>query len=56
MSSVRYRFVDMQFSSFCELPGDEHLLFVPTVVLVYHPSFEVELSLIGSVLLRNMAN
>ena len=28
----------MPLTSFCELPGDDHLTFVPAVVLVYHPS------------------
>ena len=51
MSCVSYRFVD---TSFCELPGDDHLTFVPSIVLVYHPSLEVELLFIGSELLFNM--
>ena len=45
----------MPFTSFCELPGDDHLTFVPAVVFVYRP-LTVELSFIGSVLLFNMAN
>ena len=56
MSHVRYRFVDMPFTSFCELPEDDHLTFVPAVMLVYHPSLEFQLSFIGSVLLLNIAN
>ena len=46
----------MPFTSFCELLRDNHLTFIPAVVLVYHPSLEVELSFIGSVLLFNMGN
>ena len=46
----------MPFTSFCELPGDNHLTFVPAVVLVYHSSLEVELSFIDNVLLFNMVN
>ena len=38
MSRVRYRCVVIPFTSFCELPGDDHFTFVPAVVLVYHPS------------------
>ena len=56
VSCVRFRFADMPFTSFCELPRHDHLMFVPAVVLVYRPSHEVELSFIGSVLLFKMAN
>ena len=28
----------MPFTSFCELPRDDHLTFIPAVMLVYHPS------------------
>ena len=55
MSRARYSFVELPFTSFCELPGDDHLTFVPTVFHVCHP-LEVELSFIGSVLLFNTAN
>ena len=35
------------FTSFCELTLDNHLMFVHTEILIYHPSLEVELSLIA---------
>ena len=54
MSRVRYRFVDLPFTAFCELPGDDHLTFVPAVEIVYNPSLEVELSFIDSGMLFNM--
>ena len=53
MSPVRYRFVDIPFTSFCELPVDDHLTFVPAVVLVYHLSLKVEHSFIGSVVVEH---
>ena len=31
----------MPFTSFCELSGDDHLTFVPALVLIYYPSLEV---------------
>ena len=46
----------MSFTSFCELPGEDNFMFIPAVVLVYHPSLENELSFIGSALQFNMAN
>ena len=56
MSRVLYKFVEMLFTSLCELPGYDHLTFVPAVVLVYRPSLDIELSFIGRVLLFNMAS
>ena len=46
----------MPFTSFYDLPRDDHLTFVPAVVLVYRPSLEVALSFIGSALLFYMTN
>ena len=34
MSHVRYKCVDMPFTLFCEMPGNDHLTFVPAVELV----------------------
>ena len=56
MSRVRYRFVDMPFTSFCDQSGDDHLMFVPAAVLIYHPSLEVELIFIGIARKKHMAS